>query len=47
VDAERLASLLDAVARGDISPTEAGELISRLPVSDLDFARIDSNRLIL
>jgi NCAIR mutase (PurE)-related protein len=44
VDAERLASLLDAVARGDITPAEAGEFISRLPVSDLDFARIDTHR---
>ena len=44
MDAERLASLLDAVARGDITPTEAGEFISRLPVSDLDFARIDTHR---
>jgi len=44
VDAERLASLLDAVARGDITPTEAGEFISRLPVSDLDFAQIDTHR---
>jgi NCAIR mutase (PurE)-related protein len=44
VDAERLASLLDAVARGDITPAEAGEYISRLPVSDLDFARIDTHR---
>jgi NCAIR mutase (PurE)-related protein len=44
VDAERLASLLDAVARGDVTPAEAGEYISRLPVSDLDFARIDTHR---
>src|SRR5207302_9056179 len=44
VDAERLAALLDAVARGDVTPTEAGEFISRLPVSDLDFARIDTHR---
>jgi len=44
VDAERLASLLDAVARGDVTPVEAGEYISRLPVSDLDFARIDTHR---
>ena len=44
MDAERLAALLDAVARGDVTPTEAGEYISRLPVSDLDFARIDTHR---
>jgi len=44
VDAERLAALLDAVARGDVTPIEAGEFISRLPVSDLDFARIDTHR---
>jgi len=44
VDAERLAALLDAVARGDVTPSEAGEFISRLPVSDLDFARIDTHR---
>jgi pyridinium-3,5-biscarboxylic acid mononucleotide synthase len=44
VDAERLASLLDAVARGDITPSEAGEFIARLPVADLDFARIDTHR---
>jgi len=44
VDAERLAALLDAVARGDVTPTEAGEFLSRLPVSDLDFARIDMHR---
>ena len=36
MDAERLAALLDAVARGDVTPIEAGEFISRLPVSDLD-----------
>ena len=44
MDAERLAALLDAVARGDVTPIEAGEFISRLPVSDLDFARIDTHR---
>ena len=44
MDAERLASLLDAVARGDVTPAEAGEYISRLPVSDLDFARVDTHR---
>src|SRR6266480_2279463 len=44
MDAERLASLLDAVARGDVTPAEAGEFISHLPVSDLDFARIDTHR---
>ncbi|MGZ4126700.1 MAG: nickel pincer cofactor biosynthesis protein LarB [Actinomycetota bacterium] len=44
MDAERLASLLDAVARGDVTPAEAGELISHLPVTDLDFARIDTHR---
>ena len=32
MDAERLASLLDAVARGDVTPAEAGEFISHLPV---------------
>jgi len=44
VDAERLASLLDAVARGDVTPAEGVEYISHLPVSDLDFARIDTHR---
>jgi len=44
VDAERLASLLDAVAHGDITTSEAAEFLSRLPVTDLDFARIDTHR---
>src|SRR5437868_14385483 len=44
MDAERLASLLDAVARCAVTPAEAGEFISHLPVSDLDFARIDTHR---
>jgi pyridinium-3,5-biscarboxylic acid mononucleotide synthase len=44
VDPETLASLLDAVARGDMTPAYAAERLSRLPFTDLGFARIDTHR---
>jgi NCAIR mutase (PurE)-related protein len=44
VDAERLASLLDGVARGEVTPAEAAEFLAHLPVTDLDFARVDTHR---
>lgn len=44
VDPGTLASLLEAVASGDVTVHEASELLSRLPVSDLGFARIDTHR---
>jgi len=44
VDEGTLAALLDAVARGEISPVDAAERLARLPVADMDFARIDLHR---
>jgi len=44
VDASTLAALLDAVARGEITPGQAAERISHLPVADLGFARLDTHR---
>ncbi|MFA5890698.1 MAG: nickel pincer cofactor biosynthesis protein LarB [Actinomycetota bacterium] len=41
---ETLATLLDAVARGDVSVSEAAGHLSRLPVSDVDCARLDTHR---
>jgi hypothetical protein len=44
MDSDTLASLLDAVARGDVTPAEAAERLSHLPVADLGFARVDTHR---
>ena len=37
-------ALLDAVARGDVTPAEALERIAALPYRDLGFARVDVHR---
>jgi hypothetical protein len=39
-----VAALLEAVARGELAPAEAAERLSRLPVVDLGFARLDTHR---
>lgn len=44
MDPTRLAALLQEVSRGAISPEEAAQQITSLPVSDLDFARLDLHR---
>jgi len=44
MDASSLAALLDAVARGDITPAEAAERLTHLPIEDLTFARLDTHR---
>lgn len=41
---ETLATLLDAVAQGQVTPAEAAERLAHLPVTDLDFARLDTHR---
>jgi pyridinium-3,5-biscarboxylic acid mononucleotide synthase len=44
VDRSEIETLLDSVARGEISAAEAAERLSFLPVSDLGFARVDTQR---
>lgn len=44
MDGRTLAALLDAVARGAITPGEAADRIAHLPVADLGFARLDMHR---
>lgn len=44
MDKQHVEELLDAVARGDIAPSEASERLSRLPTMDLGFARVDTHR---
>ena len=44
MDPSSLERLLDAVARGDITPSEASQQLARLPYADLGFARVDTHR---
>jgi pyridinium-3,5-biscarboxylic acid mononucleotide synthase len=44
VDREKVAALLEAVARGTISPAQAQARLRDLPVEDLRFARVDVHR---
>jgi hypothetical protein len=44
MDRRSLAALLDAVSRGELTPAEAAERLSRLPTTDLGFARVDTHR---
>lgn len=44
MDRPSLEALLHAVRRGEVSPSEAGEHLSRLPTADLGFARVDTHR---
>jgi hypothetical protein len=44
MDSRSLGILLDAVASGALSPEEAAERLSRLPGTDLGFARVDTHR---
>jgi NCAIR mutase (PurE)-related protein len=44
VDRSEIERLLDSVARGEVSAAEAAEQLSFLPVSDLGFARVDTQR---
>jgi len=46
VDSQRLRKLLDAVARGDLSPDEAAQRLRHLPFEDLGFAKLDHHRAI-
>ena len=44
MDAKRLSELLNAVARGDLSPDEAAERLRHMPFEDLGFAKVDHHR---
>lgn len=44
MDQASVAAMLEAVARGDLTPEEAAERLSRLPVVDMGFARLDTHR---
>lgn len=44
---ERLAELLDAVARGGVSPTDALEALRRFPVEQLAYAQVDHARALI
>jgi hypothetical protein len=44
VDAHSVETLLQAVARGDVTPLEASERLARLPMVDLGFAVVDTHR---
>lgn len=44
MDPRTLRALLDAVAGGAITPSEAAERMSALPTRDLGFARVDTHR---
>lgn len=44
MDRAALSKLLDAVARGEISTSDAVEQVARLPFSDLGFAKVDHHR---
>lgn len=44
VNPEQLRLLLDSVAKGDVAPQAAFAQLQRLPVDDLDFARLDYHR---
>lgn len=44
MDSRDVEQLLDEVASGAISPTEASDRLARLPFSDLGFARLDHHR---
>ena len=41
---DRLRSVLERVARGELEATEAFELVKRLPFEDLGFAKVDHHR---
>ena len=44
MDAEALRTLLDDVASGRVTPTDAARRLERLPFADLGYARIDHHR---
>jgi NCAIR mutase (PurE)-related protein len=44
MDRKRLLELLTKVAGGEVAPGEAADSLSRLPFSDLGFARVDTHR---
>lgn len=44
MDLGSLATLLDAVARGEVTPAEAAGRLAVLPLADLEFARVDTHR---
>ena len=44
MDKAHLETLLASVADGTVSPSEAAEQLSRLPSSDLGFAKVDTHR---
>jgi NCAIR mutase (PurE)-related protein len=44
VDPVALSKLMEAVARGEVSTSEAFDQVVRLPFSDLGFARVDHHR---
>ncbi len=44
MDAASVAALMDAVARGELTPDEATERLAHMPVIDAGFARIDTHR---
>jgi NCAIR mutase (PurE)-related protein len=44
VDRAALSRLLDAVARGEVTTSDAVEQVARLPFSDLGFAKVDHHR---
>ena len=46
MDSERLRKLLEAVARGDLSPDEAAQRLRYMPFEDLGFAKLDHHRAI-
>jgi len=44
VDRVTLETLLDAVARGQVTPDEAAQRLERLPFVDLHYAKVDTHR---
>ena len=46
MDSQRLRKLLEAVARGDLSPNEAAQRLRHMPFEDLGFAKLDHHRAI-
>lgn len=44
MDGSALHDLLEGVAAGNIDPAAAAERLSRLPISDIGFARVDTHR---
>lgn len=44
MDRRRVTDILEAVARGEISPGDAAEHLATMPTADLGFARLDTHR---